>query len=332
MLASAVGAQPQPPGTPATPGTPGTAPAAARVLSLATLAPAGSTWMRGLDAMNRELRRRTGNAVSFRFYPGGLQGDESEVIRKMRSGRLDSGVFTGTGLSNIYRPTAAFMLPGMFPNQEAMERARAALAPDIETAFQGEGFTILAWRESGTPRLFSTQEIRTPTQLRAAHPWQWRDDRILPALYAEVGASGVPLSLPEVLGAIQTNRVDTVVAPPLAAVALQWAQTMRFMSEGANSYGVGGLVMSRRALDTLTPEQQATLREVVGQFMGLIGRNAQRDDQAALTSMTTRGVTAVTYSAAERQQWADVFTRTRARLVGTICDQPFMDRVRAAGR
>ena len=48
--------------------------------------------------------------------------------------------------------------------------------------------------------MFSTREIRVPEDLRSALPWQWHDDPILPALYAEAGAPGVPLALPEARG------------------------------------------------------------------------------------------------------------------------------------
>jgi TRAP-type C4-dicarboxylate transport system substrate-binding protein len=307
----------------------GSAAEAQRLISVATLAPSGSTWMRGLDAANRELRRRTNGAVALRFYPGGVQGDESEVVRKMRQGRLDGAVLTGVGLGQIHRPVLAFMLPGMFPDRAAMDRSRAALGTLVEQQFNTNGFVLASWGESGTPRLFSQRAIHTPSDLQQVHPWVWRDDVILPALYTEAGARGVPLALPEVLSALQTNRIDTFVAPPLAALALQWSTRASFVSEGANSYGVGGIVISRRAWDSLTPEQQTTTREVINQFNTLIGRNVNRDDESALRAMTTRGVQQVVYTPAERTQWAALFQRTRARLVGTVSDAAWMERVRS---
>ena len=305
---------------------------AQRTLSIGTLAPPGSTWIRGLESANRELRRRSNQQLSIRFYAGGVQGDESEMIRKVRQGRLDGVVATGIGLGNIHRPTLAFMLPGMFNSQAAVERARVALDADVQQAFRGAGFSLVSWAVGGMPRLFSRREIRTPTQLAQAHPWVWRDDVILPAFYQEAGATGVPLALPEVLAALQTNRIDAVVAPPYAAVALQWASLMTHMTEGANSYSVGGIVLSNRAFDGLPADQQTLLREIIAQFNGLIQRNVDRDDRAALTSMQTRGVQLIQYTAAERTQWEGLFTRARARLVGTVSDQAWMDRVRAAGR
>lgn len=303
---------------------------AQRTLSVATLAPAGSTWMRGLEAANRELRRRTSGHVSLRFYPGGVQGDESEVIRKIRAGRLDGAVVTGVGLGQIHRPVLAFMLPDMFRNRAAMERSEHALASEIESRFLAQGFVLASWGDSGQPRLFANRAVRTPDDLRQLRPWVWRDDVILPALYAEAHARGVPLSLPEVLSALQTNRVDAVVAPPLACVALQWSSRLTHMSEGANSYGIGGIVFSRNAWQSLPEAERTTAREVINQFNQLIGRNVARDDEAAIRSMTRRGMVAVTYTDAERAQWAQLFERTRRRLVGTIADQAWMTRVRTA--
>lgn len=310
----------------------GTAAQAQRTISIGTLAPGGSTWIRGLEAANRELRRRTNQQLSIRFYAGGVQGDESEMIRKVRQGRLDGVVATGIGLGNIHRPVLAFMLPGMFANRAAAERARTSLAPVVEGEFNNQGFTLLSWAVGGMPRLFANRPIRTPSDLRDVRPWLWRDDVILPAFYEEAGARGVPLALPEVLSALQTHRIDAVVAPPYAAVALQWASQVTHMTEGANSYSVGGIALSRRSFEGLPPDQQTTLREVVNQFNQLIQRNVDRDDENAIRALQTRGVTLVQYSPAEREQWNGLFERARRRLVGTVSDQAWMDRVRAAGR
>lgn len=307
-------------------------PATARSLSLATLAPAGSTWMRVLDSANRELRQRTANALSLRIYPGGVQGDESEVIRKIRTGRLDGALVTGIGLGQVHRPVLAFQLPGMFQTAANMERSRAALATEVETNFRTAGFELMAWGESGSPRMFSQTPVHAPADLRSLHPWIWTDDVILPALYGEVGATGVRLSVPEVLGALQTHRVNAVVAPPTACLALQWSSQVQYVSDASNSFGLGGMLVSRRAFESLPEDQRTTLRAVMNQYNQLLGRNLARQDAQAMTAMTGRGVTLVPVGPAERQQWVDLFNRTRARLVGTVSDAAWMTRVRTAGQ
>lgn len=305
---------------------------AQRVLSMATLAPSGSTWMRVFDAANRELRRRSGGALSMRWYPGGVQGDEAEVVRKIRTGRLDGAAVTAVGLGQIHRPILAFQIPGIFGSDAAFVRARDALSAPLSQAFEQQGFMLLGFGSTGAPRMLSRRAIRTPADLRQAHPWQWRDDVILPAVFAEAGAQGVSLQVPEVLGAIQTGRVDTVIASPLAATALQWAASMQYMSDRSNSASLGGIIVSRTQFQSLPPDQQQMLREVVAQFNTLLARNVARDDNAAAQSLQQRGVQVIQLNDAERNQWQSLFTRARSRLVGVVGDAAWISRVEAAGR
>ena len=303
-----------------------------RTLSVATLAPAGSQVSRVLNAMNRELRRRTGARLTLRWYMGGVQGDEAEVVRKIRSGRLDGGALSATGLQHMHRPVLAFQLPAVFPDAESFLRAYTALRPTLEQGFEHAGFALVHLSPTSGPRMFSTRAIRTPDDLRAARPWQWHDDPILPALYAEAGAQGVPLALPEVLGALQTGRVDTVFAPPLAAIALQWSPHVRYMSERAASGSLSALVLSRAAWTSLSEADRATLRDVVAQAVTIYRPAIQRAEADALGSLQSRGITTVTLTPAERQRWIDLFARTRSRLAGTVSDPAWIARVQAAGR
>ena len=71
------------------------------LLKIATLAPEGSTWMNLMHEMDERVREATGNEVGFKFYAGGVQGDERLVLRKMRTGQLHGGGFTGNGLGVI---------------------------------------------------------------------------------------------------------------------------------------------------------------------------------------------------------------------------------------
>ncbi|MFO0650851.1 MAG: TRAP transporter substrate-binding protein DctP [Polyangiales bacterium] len=303
-----------------------------RVLSMATLAPSGTLWMRALDAANRELRRRTGGALSFRWYAGGVQGDESEVVRKIRSRRLDGGALTATGLQQIYRPVLAFQLPAMFQSPEEFLRAYTALRPDLEAGFDRAGFTLVHLSPGLGPRMFSTREVRVPSDLRGCHPWQWHDDPILPALYAEAGARGVPLALPEVLSALQTRRVDTVYAPPLAAIALQWSTQVRYMSERSASGSLSALVLSRPAYESIPEAQREVLRAVLTQMTTVFRPAFIRGEQEAERSLVTRGITVVNLNEAERTQWRSLFARVRTRVASTIAEPGWIGRVESAAR
>ena len=299
---------------------------------MATLAPAGSLWMRVLDAANRELRRRTNGTLTLRWYAGAVQGDEGEVVRKIRSRRLDGGALTATGLQQIFRPVLAFQLPAMFESPEEFLRAYTALRPDLEAGFTRSGVALVHLSPALGPRMFSTREVRVPTDLRACRPWQWHEDPILPTLYSEAGATGVPLALPEVLGALQTRRVDTVYAPPFAAIALQWSAHVRFMSERSASGSLSAVVISQATWESLSESDRSTVRDVFGQVATVFRPTFVRAERDAEQTLRTRGITVVNLTDPERAQWRALFGRVRSRLAGTIAEPGWIDRVHAASR
>src|SRR5690606_35509804 len=63
-------------------------PAVAAELKVATIAPDGSHWMREMRAAAAEIEERTGGSVEIKFYPGGVMGNDAQVLRKIRVGQL----------------------------------------------------------------------------------------------------------------------------------------------------------------------------------------------------------------------------------------------------
>jgi len=303
-----------------------------KTISIATLAPPGSTWMRVFESWNREIRRRSNRTLQLRFYSGGVQGDEAEVIRKIRNGRLDGAAVTAVGLSQIHRPALVFQMPGILRTYEQLDRARTALAADMDRGFDGAGFRLLGWADVGQSRIFSRAQIRTPADMASRKPWVWRDDLVLPQLYRVIRSHPVPLQVPEVLGALQTGRVDTVMTTPVAAVALQWSSRVTYMTDIPMAIVIGGTVVGKRQFQALTPEQQTILTETGTQFHALARRNLRRDEAAALQTLGQRRIQTVTTTPAQRAEWMRVAAQVRQRLVGQIADQALVTRVQQYGR
>ena len=59
-------------------------------IKFATLAPEGSTWMNVMKEFDAQVRKETNGRVGFKMYAGGVQGDEKDVLRKVRLGQLSA--------------------------------------------------------------------------------------------------------------------------------------------------------------------------------------------------------------------------------------------------
>ena len=72
---------------------------AQQVIKIATIAPEGSSWMRELRTAAAEVQAGAQGRVQVKFYPGGVMGSDSVVLRKMRLGQLQGGVLTSSELA-----------------------------------------------------------------------------------------------------------------------------------------------------------------------------------------------------------------------------------------
>lgn len=302
-----------------------------RSLGIATLAPAGSVVARGLEAWNRELRTRTGGTLQFRFYTGGVQGDDAEVVQKIRTGRLDGGTVTSTGLAAIHRPALVFQLPGTFLEYSQLDAARAALGPEIERGMIAAGFRMLGWADVGHARLFSSQPVRSPSDLAGRRVWVRADDAILSVFATRAGATAVELGVPEVLGALTTGRVDTFLAPPVVAIALQWTSHVAYVNEIPMSIVVGGTVMSEATFGSLTPEQQTALTETGVQFHRIARRTSRRHEQESVDALASHGIAVVETNYAAIDAWRQVGRSIREDVAREIASPDLVARAAAFG-
>ena len=65
------------------------------VIKMATLAPEGTEWHGLLVDLGQEWNKATNGEVRLRIYPGGVVGDERDMVRKMRIGQIH-----GAAISN----------------------------------------------------------------------------------------------------------------------------------------------------------------------------------------------------------------------------------------
>lgn len=301
-------------------------------LRIATLAPRGSAWMRVFDAWNNSLRQRTNNRLQLRFYPGGSQGDERDVIRKIRIGQLDGAAVTSTGLSLVVRPVLVLQAPGVVENYEQLDRVRSSMGAEFQSQFQENGMRLMGWGDVGEGRVFSKQPVRRPQDLRSVRPWVWTDDAMFSAFLEVVGATGIRLGVPEVLPALSTGQVDTLVASATAASALQWHTQVTHVTQQPNALLIGATILSQPKYESLPADLRAALDETSEQAHSALVSRIRRDDRRYYTALTTRhGMTAVDVSAHE-SEWRDAARQARERLAGRLYPRALMERVMRAAR
>lgn len=263
--------------------------ASAVTLKLASLAPKKSTWAKYLRAMAKELDRETGGAVEVQLFPGGVQGDEKEVIEKIRTGQLHMAAVTAVGLSKIVPDALIFQLPGLYRTAEDMDRVRKAVSPEIEAKMRAEGFVLLGWSDVGPFYYFTNQKVVRPADLKKTKMWVWTDDPIVQAIVRTAGASGRPMGVPSVTAALANGKIDGYVTSPLAAASLRWYNRTTHINPHPVAFGIGALVMSQSAYDALGAEVQGVLAAMSGKWTTKLTRRVRQDNRRTLELMAKAG-------------------------------------------
>jgi TRAP-type C4-dicarboxylate transport system substrate-binding protein len=298
-------------------------------LRLATLAPNGSSWMKVFNAWNLTIKKETSNTLKLRFYPGGSQGDERDFVRKMRAGQVDGAALTTTGLGQLVRPILVLSVPGVFDEYEQLDNVRAELNDRFEKMFNQEGYTFLGWGDAGKTRLFSTEKIERPSDIKKHRPWAWKDDLIFPEFLKVVGANPVRLGVPEVYPALQTRMVDTLPASALAAVALQWYTRLKHVSQRNSGIIVGATIIRTDKFEALSEEHKKILLDTSMRAHKALTKSIRRDDDKSYATILKRGLTAVDTSA-YTAEWEDAGRQVRERLTGRLYPQSLLEAVIAA--
>lgn len=300
-------------------------------LRIASLAPAGSSWMKILNAWNKTLNEKTGGRLKMRFYPGGSQGDERDFVRKMRVGQLDGGVVTMTGMSMLVPAMNVLTLPGFLDTYEKLDRVRDRMAGEFEAMFGKEEMRLVGWGDAGKTRLFSVDPIKSPTQIKALRPWVWKDDPIFVEFYQVIGASAVRLGVPEVYPALQTRMVDVVASSALTAVALQWYTRVNYMTSHNSAIIAGGTVMRKDKYDELPADLQEVFNSTAARAHDLLNKTIRRDDEKAFQVVLKKGIESVDTSG-DKAAWDDAYAKVRKNLTGRMFSKSLVDSVAAAAK
>jgi TRAP-type C4-dicarboxylate transport system substrate-binding protein len=299
-------------------------------IRMASLAPAGSSWDKIFRAWGNSLKKDSGGALQFQFFPGGVAGDERDIIRKMKLGQMDAAGMTSLGLGQIARPISILQMGGIFADYKALNYTRDTLASDFEGMFEKEGYRLLGWGDAGFGRIFAKKPILLPEDYKTARPWVPREDSSMPELMKIIGANGVPLGIPEVFPALQTGMVDTVVASAIAAVALQWFRYVTHMSKDSTVAIVGATLIREELFKTIPPDHQQVLLASGKKAHAALIAQIQSEDNKAYKTLVGRGVIEFDTAGtpAQKAAWSKVNDELIKRQTGKLWSKELLEKVR----
>ncbi len=293
------------------------------LIKMATLAPEGSSWVKAFNALNTEVMKKTENKVQFRIYPGGVLGDETDMLRKLKIGQIQGVAVTSSGLSTFFKEMDVLQIPFLFQTYEEVDTVLKKMDPFFRKGLEDNGYMFLGWSEAGFVYLMSTVPVASVADLKKAKVWIWEDSPMSKAIFDEAGVKAIPLSIPDVLVGLQTGLVDVIYAPPTGAISLQWFTKVKYLTDVPLVYLAGGVIVKKDIFKQIPQSFQNFILESFQQHLDqlkIITRNENRD---AMKVMVKNGVKIITPS----KDQIDEYKRLSNKAMGHIRGQTFSKKV-----
>ncbi len=299
------------------------------LFKMATIAPRGSYMMNVINEMDARIRKETGNQVGVKLYYGGVQGDEMDVLRKIRLGQLHGGTFTGHGLGQIVPEVRVTELPYVFRNYEEVAYVREKLRPYMEKRFEEEGYIVLGWNEIGFVYNLSKVPITSIEVARSQKWWMWQGDPLSQAMFEAFEITPVPLSITDVMTSLSTKLIDTAPITPYGAVAYHWYERFGYMAEMPTTNVQGGTIVTKRMWDKITPENQIKIKKICQPYFDKLSLHTREQDHKSIEVLKKAGIKVVPFDPEkDKAQLEFIFTtskKARENLVGKLYSQELLD-------
>lgn len=269
-------------------------------IKVGVLAPEGTGWAKNIKKMTTEIKEATKGNVEIKVYYGGSQGDEQDVLRKIRIGQLQGGIFTGKTLGEINGDVRVIEIPFTFNhNREKALKTLQVMAPYFNQKYEQNKFKSLATFEIGQVYFVTQKKVQDLNSIKSLKIWSWDGDPIVSTMFESMNLIGVPLALPDVLSSLTTGVVEAAYAPPIGIIALQWNSKVKFMVDFPISYSIGAFVITSAAWAKLTPADQKIVQDIATKYEGEINSGNAKDNADALAAMKAQKIEFVKFSDAE---------------------------------
>jgi TRAP-type C4-dicarboxylate transport system substrate-binding protein len=287
----------------------------AKTLKIATLMPEGSGFVAEMREAGGKIQQRTNGRVKFKFYPGGVMGNDKTVMRKMRIGQLHGAALTSGPLASVYPDIELYSLPLFFRDYDEVGYVRGRIDEKLKTGLEKAGFTALAITDGGFAYLLSRSEIRRAEDLPKTKIWIPEDDVMSQTALEIAGASPIPLPTADVYTALQTGLIDTVAAPPMGAIAFQWHTRVRALTNVPLMYLIGIFTIDSKTFEALQPGDQMIVREEIEDASERLDSATRTGDANAMEALKNQGISFVLPSSAEElERWHQISAEAIKRL------------------
>ena len=259
--------------------------------------------MQQMRAGAEEIKKKTDGRVKFKFYPGGVMGNDENVLRKMRIGQLHGGAVTIGAISATTPDVTMYGLPFLFSDLEEAKTIRKSADKLLIDEIEKGDYVTVGIAQGGFSYLMSKEQVSSLDDLKRQKSWVPENSDVGLSVYSNIGVAPISLPLSDVLTGLQTGLINNVITSPIGALALQWHTHVEYVVDLPLNYLAAMMIVDKKVFKQLSEADQQVVRDVMGKVYQKIDAQNMVDNIEAREALIKQGVKFVQLSDAEKVEW-----------------------------
>jgi len=256
--------------------------------------------------MGDQLSKATGGKDTIRVFGDSSLGSEKDTVEQVKIGALDMVRVNTAAFHGIVPESMIPSLPFLFRDINHFRKTIYGPQGDkILAAFDKAGFVGLALYESGARSIYAHKPIRTLADVKGMKVRVQPSD-LWVSLVGAMGASATPMPYAEVYTGLKTGLLDAAENNYPSYEEAKHYESAPVYSETLHVMGPEVLVFSKKVWDTLTPQEQATIRKAAKDSVPYYVKLWEAKEKESRDAVVKAGAKIIPASEIDRKSFVDV--------------------------
>lgn len=217
---------------------------------------------KAFERLNVLLNEKAPNRWNITIYPDSQLGDGSQQIESVQMGTLELAAPNCSLVANYVPDYGVFDMPYLFTNEEEVDKVLdGELGEEFAAKADSANFKMLGWWEVGFRCLANNKRaVNTPEDVKGLRI-RVMSNEYHQALWSQLGADPVPMSLSDAYVANQNGTIDGQENPLHSLVANSTYEVCHYIAVTNHVYSPMCMIMSNKAWESMTEEDQQIFME-----------------------------------------------------------------------
>ncbi|MDR3373009.1 MAG: TRAP transporter substrate-binding protein [Ancalomicrobiaceae bacterium] len=239
----------------------GLAQAQAREFRSADVQPPDYPTVKAVQFMSETISKATNGKYTIKVFPSSQLGSEKDTIEQIKLGAIEFLRLNSGTLNTICPAMMVPVLPFVFHDVDQMHRVLDGPIGDAILAdCDAHGMVGLAFYDSGVRSFYTTKPVRTMADLKGMKIRVQQSD-VWVAMMKLLGANATPMPTGEVFTGLKTGLIDGAENNWPTYQTSHAYEVAKYYTLDEHSMAPDVLVMSKKAFDALTPDEQKLFRQ-----------------------------------------------------------------------